>query len=65
MILSLPERLVILDNGCRLPITNMLDEFGDETSDIKECCSIVAGPMQDGQWLAVVIGDKDRDITYQ
>ena len=37
------SRVALLDDGTTVPITNLLDEFGDETDDPDEAVTFVAG----------------------
>ena len=37
--------------GYDIPVTNMLDAFGDETNDPDEARTVV-GPLDNGKWLA-------------
>lgn len=46
-------RFAVIDNyGRRLPITNMFDADGDETTDPQEAFRVVA-PLPCGHWVAM------------
>jgi hypothetical protein len=63
MIVSLLEKLVILDNGAECPITNMMDDFGDDTDDPRFAYTVVAGPIpNDGRWIAVEVSAESRAL---
>ena len=56
------SRVALLSDGTTVPITNLLDEFGDETDDPDEAVTFVAG---DGdQWFAGLCSDYD-EVTIQ
>jgi len=40
----------MLTDGQIIPITNLLDEDGDETGDLNEARAFVAGPDSSGKW---------------
>ena len=46
---------VILEDGTRCPITNMLDIDGDETDDREMVCHVIA-QLPDGRWLRQEVG---------
>ena len=46
---SLRDRIAIMDDGSMCPITNMLDEFGDECEP-DECVCIIVHESQD-RWI--------------
>ena len=41
------------NEGEVVPITIMLDGFGEETTDADECETFTCGPLETGQWFAV------------
>ena len=52
------SRVALLDDGTTVPITNLLDEFGDETDDPDEAVTFVAG---DGErWFSGLCADYDE-----
>ncbi|WP_310540822.1 hypothetical protein [Phenylobacterium sp.] len=56
------SRAALLSDGTTVPITNLLDEFGDETDDPDEAVTFVAG---DGdQWFTGLCSDYD-EVTIQ
>lgn len=56
------SRVALLSDGTTVPITNLLDEFGDETDDPDEAVTFVAG---DGdQWFTGLCSDYD-EVTLQ
>jgi hypothetical protein len=59
--ISFSERKVALSDGSIIPITNFLDLDGDETEELDIVCTIVAGPMPNGRWLAIDVSDIDPD----
>lgn len=52
------QGLVLLDDGSVCPITNMLDEFGDETKDWRAMRSFV-WQYPDGTWGADCLANYD------
>lgn len=62
-LVMLPERAIYLSNGDIVPITNLFDEAGDDTDDFARCVRVVAGPMQNGRWIATLVNDDDRRIA--
>lgn len=50
-------KLVITNDGETLPITNMIDEFGEDCFDDDEAVSIVAGPDKEGFWWSINLED--------
>lgn len=55
--ISLPLRTVFLEDGRALPITNLLDAIGEETTDPEEAVSFVCGSGR--LWLS------DRIDSFQ
>jgi hypothetical protein len=49
---DLGNMVAILDDGQDIPITNMIDEDREETTDTDEAFSLVAGPCAAGMWYA-------------
>lgn len=58
---NLKKRLVIDHDEEVYPITNMFNSDGDETEDIYECVSFVAG--RGGYWIAMAVGDDDEESS--
>lgn len=48
---NLEKRLAVTESGETLTITNMFDEYGDETDDPDVCIAFVCGPTSQGLWL--------------
>ncbi len=48
------RREAVTEDGQVLPITNMIDRFGDDTDDVDDAVTCVAGPDRDGRWLTIV-----------
>lgn len=49
--ISLAGRDALLDDDRRVPITNLFDEFGEETDSNELAVKFVAGPTATGKWL--------------
>ncbi len=57
-----PPGLFVTYKGEKVPVTNLLDANNRDTAFEHEAVKCVAGPMRDGQWLAVTLrpGDLHR-----
>lgn len=55
---SLRRRHAFTDDGRELPVTNMFDIFGDETSDPGLCVTFVCGSSE--EWYVERTEDYDR-----
>ena len=51
---------VITDDDRILPITNMLDSFGDETDDSWEADAVIAYDALNGVWLSIDLSDSEE-----
>lgn len=49
---NLDLRIVAFDDGSTVPITNLFDEWGEDYEP-SEAVSAVAGPLPNGEWLAL------------
>lgn len=45
------KRQAVTESGETLTVTQMFDEYGDETDDPAECVVFVCGPTSQGLWL--------------
>ncbi len=52
------KRLAVTDNDEICPITNFLDEMGDETDDAQAACTAVV-KVRDDLWMAIDLRDYD------
>ena len=50
---NVSERIAVTEDGQHLPITNLMDEWGDETEDSGKAVFCVAGPDRHGMWVSV------------
>jgi len=48
---NLGQRLALTTDQQIVPITNLIDEFGDDTDEPSEADQFVAGPLKCGTWL--------------
>lgn len=55
---NLTKRTALLDDGRTLPITNMIDAFGDDTNDAGEAVAFVCGAGR--EWFAENMDDFER-----
>lgn len=53
--LSLTKRLAHLSDGRTVPITNLLDAWGDDTADLAEAVAFVCGAGR--EWWALPLAD--------
>lgn len=51
--INVVQGIVICTDGEIVPITNYLDEYGDDCDDMALVVSLVAGPTLGGLWLAI------------
>lgn len=42
-----------------VPITDMFDVDGEDTDDLKQAVSVVAGPTRLGRWLSVAVTNQE------
>lgn len=61
--INVADRLALLTDGRVVPITNLLDADGDETSDTAAAVGFVAGAT--GQWFAARIADYETTGPVQ
>lgn len=59
---NLKERIAITEDGQSLPVTDMFDEWGGDSNDIKECVVCVAGPDSAGKWLTIDFRDMEKVV---
>lgn len=57
--ISFRSMSVFIEGTGEAPITNLFDKSGDEISDPTEACSIVAGPLPNGRWIACNLNHDD------
>ena len=50
---SLAQMWAQTNEGEVVPITVMLDEFNEETTEKDECETFTCGPLENGKWFAV------------
>ena len=53
-------RVAIMEDGQELPVTNMFDGFGEETDDVDDAVSCVAGPDADGMWVSIDFTEMEK-----
>ena len=53
------EMVVMLDNGERIPITNLMGAGGVDVTDPTKAYALVAGPTKDDMWLTFEITQED------
>lgn len=49
---NVSARYAVLESGETFSLTNLFDEFGEETTEGAEAVSVV-GQMPDGRWIAI------------
>lgn len=59
---NLTKLVVHFEDG-DMPISNMIDRFGEETTDPKEACVIVA-QEPNGEWVAIDISDYRERVLH-
>lgn len=47
------KRIAIMEDGQVLPVTRLLDRFGDDTDDEDEAVACCAGPDRDGMLVSI------------
>jgi LDH2 family malate/lactate/ureidoglycolate dehydrogenase len=60
--LNIPQRLALLSDGSTVPITNLFDALGDETTDPAEAVAFVCG--RSGHWLCDLIANFETVLTH-
>jgi hypothetical protein len=58
------RRIAVTEDGQELSVTVMLDRFGDETDEVDEAVSCVAGPDKDGLWLQIDLSAFDAVAVH-
>ncbi len=61
---GLADMQVITNEGEILPIVNMFDEFGDETSNEVDAVALVAGPDKIGEWWSINLEDYISNVGH-
>lgn len=59
---NLEQRLAVLDDGRSVPVTNLIDRFGDDTNDPAEAVGFVAGAGR--EWFADSVAEYS-DVAVQ
>jgi len=54
VVYNLHRREAVLEDGTVVPITNMLDTYGEFTNEPSECVCFICGT--EGHWRAVDVG---------
>ena len=49
---NLRQRMALTEDQQIIPITKILDQFGDETDDLDEAVAFVCGPTAEGHWFS-------------
>lgn len=57
--INLRQRLALTEDQQVIPITNVLDAFGDETDNLDEAVAFVCGPTAEGHWISDDIATYD------
>lgn len=49
---NLRQRLALTEDQEVIPITNLIDAFGDETDKVEDAVAFVCGPTAKGHWIS-------------
>lgn len=49
---NLRQRLALTETQEVVPITNLIDAFGDDTDIVEEAVAFVCGPTSEGHWIS-------------
>lgn len=49
---NIRQRLALTEDQQVIPITNLIDAYGDETENPEEAVAFVCGPTMDGKWIS-------------
>ena len=52
LVLTIVSGYALLETNELIPVTNMYDLWGEDTDDLEEAVSAVAGPTLEGKWVA-------------
>ena len=60
--IDINHRIAVVDDGTLIPIITLVDDCGDETSDLVEAFGFVAGPYR-GTWFTGRISSFDHRLN--